>query len=250
MEIDKHQIESILIESWNIVKDEVDHELRPIIYKVLLDKNNYFEICNLEINKCIDRFTKGDNASAAGYAYSNSNFFRVKELNDILPKLLVYYKNDKLNYCNINIDEYIKEDSRRFFLNLQILSALLSLKERKNDDRKKTKAEPTLPEWTKSEKGKELLKKVISDGYVIKDTYKWDCSKRGRKALLAYFIDRASDYLDLRPENDKIPWLSFSFLMNNSGDIAYLKGVVTGYKHPEHPKPEPTGFREIKKMCQ
>ena len=230
--MDSNIIKNILVETWESVKNEVKHDLRPILYKISLDASKKNEICQDELKECINRFTDSNSGSAAGHAYSNSDYFRVNQLNDILPQLLIYYA--KCKFKHIDIYEYIKEDSTRFFLNLQIFIALLNLKESNI-----TEIEPTLPDWTKSGKGNELLNNAINDGYIIKDTYKWDCSKRGGKALLAYFIDRASDYLDLRPENDKIPWLSFSFLMNNSDDIAYLKGVVSGYKHPEHPKPEP-----------
>lgn len=205
--------------------------------------------------------------------YSNLYYFNIKpdEAPNYIERMQRISENIKLITDKLGLEYLLSEVVQikelakisdetyhySFFFDLYSLACTIEeyMKIQKNDDdpepETKAASEPLtttvgLPDELNTEQSRLLFKKAIDEGYIDGSTYKWDYSIRGRKSLLAYFIDKASDYLELRDDSERIPWATFLFLMKDRSDIDYLKGVVSGYNHPEHPKPEPNGFRIIK----
>lgn len=65
-------------------------------------------------------------------------------------------------------------------------------------------------------------------------------------ALFGYFVDKTSDYLGIRPSNNRIPWKKYrkAFQMK---DTDTAEQAVNDYKNKQ--KNEPEGFLEIKRLC-
>lgn len=102
----------------------------------------------------------------------------------------------------------------------------------------------SLPEELNTAEAKDLFSRVRwckKDGGL----YKWI----GTAALFGYFTDKTSDYLRIRPSNDRVPWSKYkkAFQMNTK-DIDTARQAVNGYKNQQ--KNEPEGFLEIKKICE
>lgn len=102
----------------------------------------------------------------------------------------------------------------------------------------------SLPEELNTAEAKDLFSRVRwckKDGGL----YKWI----GTAALFGYFTDKTSDYLGIRPSNDRVPWSKYkkAFQMNTK-DIDTARQAVNGYKNQQ--KNEPEGFLEIKKICE
>lgn len=70
----------------------------------------------------------------------------------------------------------------------------------------------SMPELLAMEKGRKLLERLEANGYCQKDGdgYKW--AKSG--ALYGFMVDKASEMLFLRKENEKIPWRVFEDIFN------------------------------------
>ena len=70
----------------------------------------------------------------------------------------------------------------------------------------------SMPELLAMEKGRKLLERLEANGYCQKDGdgYKW--AKSG--ALYGFMVDKASEMLYLRQENEKIPWRVFEDIFN------------------------------------
>lgn len=98
-----------------------------------------------------------------------------------------------------------------------------------------------LPNELNTEEAKNLFSKIkwcSKDG----NLYKWT----GTKSLFGYFVDKTSDYLGIRPSNNRIPWdiyrRAFQF-----EDTRTAKQAVNDYRNKGLSEPE--GFWEIKKLC-
>lgn len=100
----------------------------------------------------------------------------------------------------------------------------------------------TLPEELDTDKAKKLLQKAITSG-LCDDTYKWLKSK----ALLAYFTDKASEYLGLcKGEYDgkpKTSWKPFETLFGISG----LSGAKRDYQKTGT---LPDGYSDVDKLFE
>lgn len=70
----------------------------------------------------------------------------------------------------------------------------------------------SIPELMAMEKGRKLLERLEANGYCQKDGdgYKW--LKSG--ALYGFMVDKVSEVLYLRQENEKIPWRVFEDIFN------------------------------------
>lgn len=115
-------------------------------------------------------------------------------------------------------------------LNTNILSSIIA-KDENN----------VIPEELNTDKAKDLFAKIqwcSKDG----NLYKWT----GTKSLFGYFVDKTSDYLGIRPSNNRIPWdiyrRAFQF-----EDTRTAKQAVNDYRNKGLSEPE--GFWEIKKLC-
>lgn len=77
------------------------------------------------------------------------------------------------------------------------------------------------------------------------DFYKWI----GTKALFGYFVDKTSEYLNLRPSNNRIPWSIYKEAFNLSDkDISTAKQFINDYRNKNCNEPE--GFEAIKLVCK
>ncbi|MDM8253881.1 hypothetical protein [Phocaeicola barnesiae] len=72
--------------------------------------------------------------------------------------------------------------------------------------------------------------------------YKWT----GSLALFGYFVDKTSDYLGIRPSNNRIPWKKYRIAFQMK-DTDTAEQAVNDYKNKQ--KNEPEGFLEIKRLC-
>lgn len=84
---------------------------------------------------------------------------------------------------------------------------------------------PQLPKELDTEKGRELLQRAINAGF-LSETYKWIGSTKG---LLAYFTERASEYLSLGKgiydSKPKISWKPFEILFNEK-NLSISKKII------------------------
>lgn len=99
----------------------------------------------------------------------------------------------------------------------------------------------SLPAELNTDEAKFLFQKIeycVPDG----DLYRWT----GTASLFGYFVDLASNKLNVRPSNDRIPWKIFKIAFQRSdSDIATAKQAVNDYKKKGLSEPE--GFLEIKR---
>lgn len=247
MELEKSHIETIILESWEFVKPEVKHELKRIIKKCNLDIGKAMDYCTEEIKICIDNFTKCNNGSVAGHAYSNSNYYIVNTVEEISPALLNLY----LGYvCKFNIVDYtsfIKEDSRVFFKNLQLYISLNNLINKFNQDNNST----SLPAELSSNEATEIFQKAITAGFCIanENGYNWNFEKFTGQ-LLAYFCQVLSCYLNLSKKSDKygnktVSWKPF--------EIAFGVKNIKSYKNDwmkYNTMFTPNGYEQIDKIFE
>ena len=75
--------------------------------------------------------------------------------------------------------------------------------------------------------------------------YKW----KGTSALFGYFVDLASDKLNVRPSNGRLPWKIFKIAFQRSkSEISTSQQAVNDYKNKGISEPE--GSLELKKACK
>lgn len=100
-----------------------------------------------------------------------------------------------------------------------------------------------LPKKLDTQKAKSLFEKIP---YCEKDgnLYKWN----GSPSLFGYFVDKTSDFLGIRPSNNRKPWSIYAeaFQMSKKS-ISTAKSAVNDYKNKSISEPE--GYYEIKKNC-
>ena len=109
------------------------------------------------------------------------------------------------------------------------------------------KEKESLPNKLRTKEAKDLFKKIIELGYCVKDggLYKWT----GTDALYGYFVDVASDFLNVRPSNNHKPWKIFSTAFQCCKRVENnAMQAVNGYKNKGLSEPE--GFLDIKKACK
>ena len=104
------------------------------------------------------------------------------------------------------------------------------------------KGNTSLPKELDTYEAEDLFTKIqwcVKDG----NLYKWT----GTKALFGYFVDKTSDYLGLRPSNNRIPWDIYrrAFQIENT-----KTAEQAGNSYKNKGSSEPEGFLEIKKICR
>lgn len=105
----------------------------------------------------------------------------------------------------------------------------------------------TLPKEFDTEEGHEILKKLEEAKLIARDetVYKW----LGSSSLFGYFVLQASDKLELRHDNTRLPWKLYKKLFNVSDSmIKTAKNVISALKK-EHIC-EPEGWDTVKKICK
>ena len=164
---------------------------------------------------------------------------------------------DEINSLAVEINEKIPptldEDFTNAILDFRVIcffyhSCYSHIRHLFVEEHKETNQNPTtdcgkLPKELNTPKARELFGKISScekDG----DLYKWT----GSASLFGYFVDRTSDFLYIRPSNNRMPWKIYqqAFQISESS-ISTAKSAVKNYTH--NGKSEPEGFYEIKQAC-
>lgn len=92
-----------------------------------------------------------------------------------------------------------------------------------------------------------LFKRATDKGLVClnNDKYRW----LDTASLYGYFVDKTSDFLNIRPSNDRIPWKKYEgIIINHSNLLATARQAVNAYKNKELPPPE--GEDKIDDICK
>lgn len=93
---------------------------------------------------------------------------------------------------------------------------------------------------------KRLFSNAISKGLIDSDgdKYKWNDTA----SLYGYFVDKTSDFLGIRPSNDRLPWKKYeTIITNHSTLLATAKQAVNDYKNKGLPPPE--GDDKVNDIC-
>ena len=88
-----------------------------------------------------------------------------------------------------------------------------------------------------TDKSKELFAKAVKKELVKKDgeKYKWN----GSASLYGYFVDKTSDFLNIRHSNNRIPWKMYGTIITNHSEILETaRQAVNDYKNKGLPPPE------------
>lgn len=105
----------------------------------------------------------------------------------------------------------------------------------------------TYPDVLNTDKAQSLFTGVEALGYCKKTESGWIWT--GKASLFGYFVDVASDFLNLRPDNGRIPWKLFkSAFKCRDETISTARQKVSAYRHKRGTEPE--GFYDIKKLCK
>lgn len=98
-----------------------------------------------------------------------------------------------------------------------------------------------------TDKAKCLFESAIAKGLVSLEgeKYRWNDTA----SLYGYFVDKTSNYLDIRPSNNRIPWKKYEVIVTNHTDLlATAKQAVNDYKNKELPPPE--GDDKVNDICK
>ena len=96
-----------------------------------------------------------------------------------------------------------------------------------------------------TDKARVLIKEMVNAGFMkpCGDLYQWE----GTAALLGYFIARSSEFLTLRPSNNRIPWKKYEGLIANLSLMkATARQAVNDYQNKDLNKPE--GYEVIEQI--
>ena len=94
-----------------------------------------------------------------------------------------------------------------------------------------------MPDVLATDEAKKLFESAINKGLISVDgdKYKWNDTA----SLYGYFVDKTSDFLNIRPSNNRIPWKKYeAIITNHSVLVATAKQAVNDYKNKELSPPE------------
>lgn len=142
-----------------------------------------------------------------------------------------------------NISEiYIWNKERKQTL-VKLRDEYLQQKHQNKAPEQKTEPEQTaiepqqIPQDFVTNEAKELFKRAIKKGLVSNDgdKYKWNDSA----SLYGYFVDKTSDFLNIRHSNNRLPWKKYeAIITNHSSLIATARQAVNDYKNKQFNPPE------------
>lgn len=104
-----------------------------------------------------------------------------------------------------------------------------------------------IPQDFVTNEAKELFKRAIKKGLVSNDgdKYKWNDSA----SLYGYFVDKTSDFLNIRHSNNRLPWKKYEgIITNHRSMLATARQAVNDYKNKELPPPE--GDDKVNDICR
>lgn len=93
-----------------------------------------------------------------------------------------------------------------------------------------------IPQDLNTQEAQEIFKKAIGVGLMEYENgvYKWCKSKR----LYGYFVERVTEKLEIRHNNNRIPWQKFSFVANHKEMLRAAKEAINDYKNKRFSPPE------------
>ena len=98
-----------------------------------------------------------------------------------------------------------------------------------------------------TEQARSLFSRAIDKGLVEVDgkKFKWI----GTKSLYGYFVDKTSDFLNIRHSNNRIPWRKYEAIISNHSELlATARQAVNDYTNKELPPPE--GDDKVDDICK
>lgn len=104
-----------------------------------------------------------------------------------------------------------------------------------------------IPQEFVTDKAIELFGRALEIGLIINDgdKYKWNDTA----SLYGYFVDKTSDFLNLRHSNNRLPWKKYEGIITNHSELlATARQAVNDYKNKELAPPE--GDDKVNDICR
>lgn len=178
---------------------------------------------------------------------------------DEQPTKFLAYIDEEIAKADASMLKMVQESSQEgaelgaiseiYIWNKERKEALIKLRDGKRTEPEQTAPEPqqTKPEVLNNDKAKELFKRAISKGLISTDgdKYKWNDTA----SLYGYFVDKTSDFLNIRPSNNRVPWIKYKEIISNHSELlATAKQAVNDYKNKELNPPE--GDDKVNDICR
>lgn len=98
-----------------------------------------------------------------------------------------------------------------------------------------------------TDEAKELFGKALVKGLIKNDGNKYEWADTA--SLYGYFVDKTSDYLNIRPSNNRIPWKFYGeIITNHSKILTTAKQAVNDYNNKGISPPE--GDDKVNDICK
>ena len=104
-----------------------------------------------------------------------------------------------------------------------------------------------IPQEFVTDKAIKLFGRALEKGLIINDgdKYKWNDTA----SLYGYFVDKTSDFLNLRYSNNRLPWKKYGGIITNHSQLLMTaRQAVNDYKNKELPPPE--GDDKVNDICR
>lgn len=189
---------------------------------------------------------------------------------DEQPTKFLTYIDGEIQKADASMFEMVQESSREgaelyniseiYIWNKQRKQALVKLRDEYLQQIHQNKAPEQIPEPEQAaiepqqipqdfvtNEAKELFKRAIKKGLVSNDgdKYKWNDSA----SLYGYFVDKTSDFLNIRHSNNRLPWKKYEgIITNHRSMLATARQAVNDYKNKELPPPE--GDDKVNDICR
>lgn len=178
---------------------------------------------------------------------------------DEQPTKFLAYIDEEIAKADASMLKMVQESSQEgaelgaiseiYIWNKERKKALIKLRDGKRTEPEQTAPEPqqTKPEVLNNDKAKELFKRAISKGLISTDgdKYKWNDTA----SLYGYFVDKTSDFLNIRPSNNRVPWIKYKEIISNHSELlATAKQAVNDYKNKKLNPPE--GDDKVNDICR
>ena len=98
-----------------------------------------------------------------------------------------------------------------------------------------------------TDEAKELFERAVNKGLISADgdKYKWIDTA----SLYGYFVDKTSDFLNIRYSNNRVPWKKYkAMISNHSVLLVTARQAVNDYTNKELPPPE--GDDKVDDICK
>lgn len=177
---------------------------------------------------------------------------------DEQPTKFLAYVDGEIEKADESMLKMVQESSREgaelgaiseiYIWNKERKRVLIRLRDEVQTEPEQAAPEPQqIPKELRTDEAKEMFKRAIDKGFVVVDgdRYKWNDTA----SLYGYFVDKTSDYLNLRSSNNRIPWKKYeAIITNHSTLLATAKQAVNDYRNKELPPPE--GDDKVNDICK